>query len=68
LSQIYLFNRIYKKQLFGSQVSIPNVASAKLAAIIPPSGITTNVVSAYAESAKNTTKPALDKMEQVQTP
>jgi hypothetical protein len=57
-----------KKHLIGSQLSILNVNSANLAAIKLPSGKTTNVVSASAESAKITTKPAVDKIERVQIP
>ena len=57
-----------KKHLSGSQVTIHNVTSAKLAAVKLTSGKTTNVVSASAESAKTNTKPAVDKMEQVQIP
>jgi hypothetical protein len=57
-----------KKYLIGSQVTILNATSAKLAAIKLTSGKTTNVVSASAEIAKNTTKPTADKNERVQIP
>jgi len=52
-----------KKHLFGSQVTITNVSSVKLAAAKLPGGKPANVVSVSAEIAKNTTKPAVDKIE-----